>query len=286
NLRPIGPMRVVRGRTHNATVFEIQDASGVTHRASLDFTEMVTAAHPQWVSLHGQRNWNDASLQAFWHLSASQAGVVRLSDASGRQTGSLQRNAKTQLHEVTAQIELTRLDAGRLRITQKTGGAQAMREITGDYLQLRDELLATALNSTKTERGATIQLCRLDGEPVLLEVPVIQATGPGVTTLAVPVRTVGFPLFALIAGLGVASVIVVGVFWVLRSAFKSGRGGCALAVIILLGLLLVLTALMLTFWFGSRQVQRVASEVKPAANAVQKAPSSQTLAGTPECLAV
>ncbi|MDP1590241.1 MAG: serine/threonine-protein kinase [Prosthecobacter sp.] len=269
NLRPIGPMRVVRGRTHNATVFEIQDASGVIHRASLDFTEMVTAAHPQWVSLHGQRHWNDASLQAFWHLSASQAGVVRLSDASGTQTGSLQRNAKTQLHEVTAQIELTRLDAGRVRITLKNGGAQAMREVTGDYLQLRDELLATALNSAKTERGATIQLCRLVGEPVLLDVPVIQATGPGVTTMVVPVRTVGFPLFALIAGLGVTTVIVVGVFWMLRSAFKSERGGCTVAAIILLGLLLVLTALMLTLWFSYRQVQRVDSEVKPAAHAVQ-----------------
>jgi tRNA A-37 threonylcarbamoyl transferase component Bud32 len=277
NLRPIGPMRVVRGQTHNATVFEIQDGSGVMHRASLDFTEMVTAAHPQWVSLQGQRNWNDASLQAFWHLSASQAGVVRLSDASGRQTGSLQRNAKTQLHEVTAQIELTKLDAGRVRITLKTGGAQAMREITGDYLQLRDELLATALNSTKTERGATIQLCRLDGEPVLLEVPVIQATGPGVTTMAVPVKTVSLSWASLITLLVCATIIIAGVIWMLRSAFKSGRGGCAMMLAAMFGVSVLMAGIALFSWRKSGETHAVSGQVE--ITFTRRGPSSEPPSG-------
>ncbi|MDZ4402818.1 serine/threonine-protein kinase [Prosthecobacter sp.] len=269
NLRPIGELPVIAGKTYAGTIFDLEDTGSTEQRASLKVSEVMTSAHPRWVSLYGQRSWNESHTEAVWFVSASQPGMVHLGDDEGNQRTSLQRDAKTKLHAVKARIELSKVGADRVRIVRAIGGATATSEITGDYLLLRDELLDTALNSAKTEQGARVELCRLNGRPLLLEVPVIQQT-PHEQTQPAAVRNEHVTLFPFIA-LAVVAIIVGGLILLILSARKKGNTGCMVVLLILLvgGLLFVTAAAVYMLSYRAvapRSAASMSSQVELSSN--------------------
>ena len=63
-------------------------------------------------------------------------------------------------------VEIVKIGTDRVKVATTLGGGTVAAEFAGDYLQVRDELLNTALNSAKSETGTRVELCRLEGKPV------------------------------------------------------------------------------------------------------------------------
>ena len=62
------------------------------------------------------------------------------------------------------QIELTKLAANRVLLNTRIGETTTREEFTGNFRELADELLRARNQSFKTVRGATIELCQLQGQ--------------------------------------------------------------------------------------------------------------------------
>ena len=260
NLRPIGPMRVIRDHAHQAVLFEIADGSGGLHRATLEVSEVQTAAHPRWVGVTGARNWNVSSLSAGWTVSASRPGLARMDHANGRQSANLQPQGS--MHETEVLVTITPTGVDHTRIITQIGGSTNTQEITGDFTLLRDEVLASALNATKTEAGTSVELCRLLGKPVTLELPPQESLSK---------QMPAWPWVAIL----LMCVVFGSAGWMIRSAFKSGRGGCATVLLVCLGLLVVFAAVMLTALFTYRLSASTNAVEKASAIALEQARSAQ-----------
>ena len=188
NLHSIGPLPAERGRPFAGTLFEISQPGGETYRASLQVGPPVTSADPNWVSVSGQRQHHESAVSLTWDVLASRPGMVQLSRANSP-IQVLQPFQQTKLYGVSVQLEFTKIDANRVLFVRRIGNTTVREELPGNFRDLSDELLRTASVSAKSVRGASIELCRVKGEPLLVQVlngagaPVsdaARATGPDI----------------------------------------------------------------------------------------------------------
>ena len=188
NLHSIGPLPAEPGRTFAGTLFEVSQPGGETYRASLQVGPPVTSADPNWVSVSGQRQHDESAVTLTWDVLASRPGMVQLSRANSP-IQVLQPFQQTKLYGVSVQLEFTKIDANRVLFVRRIGNTTVREELPGNFRDLAEELLRTASVSAKSVRGASIELCRVKGEPLVAQVlngagaPVSEAaraTGPDI----------------------------------------------------------------------------------------------------------
>ncbi len=238
NLRPIGPLFAEPRRTLAGTLFEVGQPGGAEYRASLNVTPPVGSADPNWVSAWAMTTYNESGANMNWQVEASQPGIVFLHREGGQSTASLRRDPKTKLYQTAVSLELTKVGTNRVRLVSRIGGVTAREELTGSFPDLSAELLRYKNMSTKTVRGAEIELCQFQGKPVTVQVPVLIST---VTTpAAVKVVNWSFPFYGLIALCVLAAVVIV---VLMRKGWSLGK------VLLLLGGLLLVAGLALAVLF-------------------------------------
>jgi hypothetical protein len=184
NLRPIGPLPVVTGRTVAGTLFEVRQTNGKEFHATLQVAPPITAADPNWVAISSvMSTYNESGgVIMNWEVLASRPGLVFLHREGGQSTASLRRDPKTKLHQTTASLELTRAGTARVLLISRIGGVTAREELSGNLRELSAELWRYKNMSAKTVRGAEIELCKFQGKPVTVQVPVLTASVTTTTT--------------------------------------------------------------------------------------------------------
>ncbi|MCB1208432.1 MAG: protein kinase [Verrucomicrobiales bacterium] len=261
SLRSMGELPAVAGKGHAGTVFELGNPESPDYHAVLHVSEVMSSTDPRWVSVEGQRSWNESATRATWTVRTNTGGMIHLLHGDGQRDASLQRNATTKFHEASIVVEITKIGSDRVKVATSVGSGTVGGEFGGDYLQVRDELLNTALNTAKLEIGTRVELCRLDGKPLVLEVPVIMeaATGaaaPERSTTAIRggVTTVNRSWMSFFLPFILSAVVLIVIVTLLRSMRRRGRSGCVAALLIVLALALLLATAALV-WYLSRASQ-------------------------------
>jgi serine/threonine protein kinase len=218
---------------------------GTTHAALANASNQVfiTSEHTQ----------SESSLNIQWTVSSQQACEVRIQHANGRQSSRLQWNEAARDHEVAVRIEISRIKEDLVRIHTQLGDSENTKEFIDNFPQLRDEALTTSLASAKTNAGVSIEICRLLGQPVTLELPArVDTPSSGVT----PQEQFGVSAIAFGLQILMLSLILGGLVWLIHLLLKNQRIGCAVVLIIALALLLLLTIPGLV-WYLSAQSPRI-----------------------------
>ncbi|WP_395743921.1 protein kinase domain-containing protein [Prosthecobacter sp.] len=231
-------------------------------------TYVAPAGFPEWVTITGSHSQSDSTLNIRWNVSAHAPIEARIHHVNGMQSDHLHWNQAGHVHELQVQIEVFRIKDESLRIHTQIGGSGKTSEVAGSFTHVRDELLTTTLASAQTQTGKSVDICRLLGQPVKLELPLRASPHSPVIT---PQRQ--FRISALLFGLQfiVLALIVGGLIWLIRLLFKHQRIGCAVALIVLLALFLLLLIPSLVWYFSG------ASQIKNGA----PPPTSQILQETP-----
>ena len=259
-LQPMRELPGAGGKSHTGTVFQVGDPIAPDYQALLHISEVMNSADPRWVEVVGQRSWNETSLRAVWTIRARQTSTVNLLGNDDHQTADLGFNPKTKFHEVPVTLQLDRIGKDRVRITKEVGGSSVTSDTVGEYLALRDEILNTVLNSTKSRRGVSVELCRLDGDRLMLNLPVNLDSPRDQTFPAeidtfrskeVPVRLVWASPIILFVVLAV--VLISGAF-LIRSMQRQGRSGCAVTLGIVLAVALLFGAVVAVYMLSSSEV--------------------------------
>ncbi|HZJ13553.1 MAG TPA: protein kinase, partial [Chthoniobacteraceae bacterium] len=168
NIRPIGPLPAVAGRTFAGTLFALRQ-NDEDYRAVLQVAPPFTAADPNWVSISGLSQHNESVVTLTWEVLASQPGMALL-PREKFPIIVLKRNPESKLYGVSVQLELTKLGPDRVRLDRRMGHGSSRAEFPGNFRDLADELLRTRTNSAKTESGTTIELCQVQGKPLVVQV--------------------------------------------------------------------------------------------------------------------
>jgi hypothetical protein len=107
---------------------------------------------------------------------ASQPGIVALLREGSQSTTSLKRDPKTKLYQVAVRLELTQAGTDRVLLVSQIGGSMAREELSGNLRELSAELWSYRNLSATTVRGTEMELCRLQGKPISVQVPVLKST--------------------------------------------------------------------------------------------------------------
>jgi hypothetical protein len=251
-LQPPGKLPADAGRSHAGTIFQLGSPEKPDYHALLHVSKVMTAADPRWVSVEGQRSWNDSATRATWTVRASSGGSIHLLHGDSQRNASLQRDTASKFHETTIVVEITKTGSDRVKVATTLGGGTVAAESTGDYRQLRDELLNTALNSAKSETGTRVELCRLEGKALMLEVPVI-IDRPRTQTFPAEVITIYHSWSSLFIPLVVLALVAA---LLIRSQRHKGRSGCVTVLIVVLAIALLFVALAVIWHLSTvRQVE-------------------------------
>jgi len=213
---------------------------------------VITNAHSQ----------SENALNTQWTVSAHELGEAHIQHVNGRQSSHLQWNQAAQDYEVEVKIEISRIEKELLRIHTQIGDSESTKDLIGNFTQLRDEVLNSGLVSAKTEAGTSIEICRLLGQPVTLELP---AFSTKLSSTVAPQKQFG--VSASIFGLQilVLALIAAGLIWLIRSLFQRQRTGCAMILILLLALLFLGVAGSVVWYFsGQSPVKSAASDPSSA----------------------
>ena len=230
----------------------------------LETTHTSTTSAPSLVVITSAHSQSESALNIQWTVSAHEPGEVRIQHANGRQSSRLKWNQPAHDHEVLVRIEISRIKDELLRIHTQIGDSGNTKELIGNFTQLRDEVLTSSLASAKTETGISIDICRLLGRPVTLELPVNGSQKAPATNAAKPFG-VSRTLFVL-PFIGLA-LIVGGVIWLIRNLFKRQRIGCAVMLILLLALLLLCVVGSFVWYFSMQSTSKTPASVQtPAAS--------------------
>jgi serine/threonine protein kinase len=270
DLRPIGPLPAVPGRTFAGTLFDVRQTNGQEFRASLQVTKPFTSADTNWVSVFSQSANNESGLNMTWTVNASQPGSARLTRGGNLASTLLKPNPKSKLHEVKVRLELTKLGTNRVLLVTEMGGVKSREELAGRFQDLADEVLRARNQSFKTVSGASIELCQFRGESIIVRVDALPIT----VTTAVPTKVVrwGFSGLALwpVLAVVVLTVIIGGIVLVVVLARKGGSGGkIALLLVGAAGLFLAVAVAALFVW------RKASSDFGPGVGLVRLAKSGQ-----------
>ncbi len=211
---------------------------------------VITNAHSQ----------SEDTLSTQWTVSAHELGEAHVQHANGKQSSYLQWNQAAHDYEVEVKIEISRIEKELLRIHTQIGDSGSTKDLIGNFTQLRDEVLTTGLVSAKTEVGTSIEICRLLGQPVKLELP---AKASALSSTATPQEQFG--VSARIFGLQilVLALVVAGLIYWIRSLFRRQRIGCAVILILLLALLFLGVAGSVVWYFSGQSPSKSAASVQP-----------------------
>ncbi len=266
NLRPIGPLPALASRTFAGTLFEVQQSEGDDYRASLQVAPPFTSADPNWVEVLGRSSHNEDSVSLTWDVLASRRGMAWLSRANTPITV-LEPDPRTQLFGISIGIELTKVGEDRVllvrRIVRGSRSTIQREELAGNFRDLADELLRTKTTSAKTESGASIELCQIQGKALILQVhsdaPATQST-----------RRLGvsFPLVAIVA---VAVVLLLAAGGIALMVMLLRKGGAAGRIVLwVIGVMLLVFGVgvftFISIWRSTAQQERDTAE--PAARAL------------------
>jgi len=228
-------------------LFEVQQTNGQVYLASLQIELLRTAADPGWVSVSTVTQHNETGARLTWEILASQPGTARFRREGSSASASLERDLKTKLHRVTASVELTRVSPTRVRLVVKKGYSSHTEELTANFRELADELLRSKHFSTNTTNGAPIELCRVQGKPLVVTV---EAAAPRPEALRAStsrrfrldtMTAVLIALGAIVFGFGGLALLV----WLLRRGGASNR-----TVLLVLAVPFVLLALAVAAVIG------------------------------------
>ncbi|PAW77320.1 MAG: hypothetical protein B9S33_20265 [Pedosphaera sp. Tous-C6FEB] len=258
NLRPIGPLHAVDGRTFSGPLFEVRQTNGQVYRASLNVGPLITAAAPDWVSVSTSSQHNESAVRFTWEILASQPGTAKFRREGNSGSASLQRDPNSKFHRVTASLELTRVSTNRVRLVMKKGYATSTEEFTGNFRELADELLRGQNFTAKTTRGTPIELCRVQGKPLTVTVDATspppaakRASASGKSSLNTPTIMPTYWRFGLIA----AGAIVIGFGGVALLVWLLRKGGASTRVVLLvLAVPFVLLALAVAALIGVKSL--------------------------------
>lgn len=252
SLRPIDNLPTVAGKTYSGTVFQVGSPKQPDYVALLNVSEVVTSADSDWFSVDGSRSWNDTSLRAVWTVRSRQPSKVNLLGNGDHQTAALEFNRKSGFYEVPVTLQLDRIGKDRVRITKEVSGSSVTSDSTGDYVALRDGILNSSLNSAKGRQGMSVELCRLDGESLMLNSPVTVET-PHEQTFPAKVITVNDTWAAPLMPFMVLTLILGSIVLLIRSMKQQGRSGCAVVLIIVLAAALLFTAVLAVYMLSARE---------------------------------
>ena len=196
-IRPIGPLPAVTGRTFAGTLFEVSDSKGQQFHAALHVVLPFTPANPNWVAVTSAPSITNATTQSSynaaggvimnWEVLASQPGLVFLQRDGGQSTASLRRDPKTKFYQTSVRLELGQAGTNRVRLVTRIGAVTANEELTGNLRDLSAELWSYRSLGATNARGTEIELCRFQGKPIKVQVPVLISTGATAGTAARPV---------------------------------------------------------------------------------------------------
>ena len=92
---------------------------------------------------------------------------------SGQSGASLKRDPKTKLYQTTVSLELAQAGTDRVLLASRIGGTTAREELPGNLRELSAELWSYKNLSATTVRGTEMELCRFQGKPISVLVPVL-----------------------------------------------------------------------------------------------------------------
>ncbi|OYW31450.1 MAG: hypothetical protein B7Z47_01080 [Chthoniobacter sp. 12-60-6] len=222
-------------------------------------TRAVTPPVSTPVTIKSEQNQSSSAFNVQWTVSAHEPGTVHIHHANGRQSSRMQWNESTHDYEMQVRIEIIRVKDELLRIHTKIGDSENIKEFTGDFTQLCDEVFTTKLASAKTQTGQSIGICRLLGQPVTLELP---ANANSSSRAKTPHEQ--FQASLTVFGLRLAALAIVlgGIIWLIRLLFKRGRIGCAVTLIVLLALFLLLLIPGIVWYLSAGSPGRTAEKVQ------------------------
>ncbi|MEQ1851124.1 MAG: serine/threonine-protein kinase, partial [Chthoniobacteraceae bacterium] len=236
NLRPIGPLTSVAGRTHAGILFEVGRPGGETYSAGLEVTPPVGSNDANWVSVSSAMStYNESGVIMNWEVLASQPGTVVFQREGRRSTASLKPDTKTKFYRTAVSLGITKIGTDRVLLISQIGGVTAQEELSGSFRDLSAELLRYKNMSAKTVRGEEIELCQFQGKPVTVQVDALPST---VTTRAkTKVNDRASSFYGVIALCVIAGVVAL---LLLRKGWSAGK------VMLLVGvpLLIVIAALL------------------------------------------
>jgi hypothetical protein len=178
NLRPLGPLRATPWGEYSFTLFEVRESGGPEYRATVQIAPLLTPNNPRWVAVHGNSTQNESGVSLTWQLRAAQPGVARATCGSSRAVAQLQPEPAGQLFATPITLELSRVETNRVRLVRSMYGVTSTSEFGASFRDVAAELVRTARFSMKTTRGEEIELCEVQGQPLIVRVEGGAAAAP------------------------------------------------------------------------------------------------------------
>jgi hypothetical protein len=236
NLHSTSLRPVAHGQVLESAVFEASEPGGEEFRATLRVSAPLTPADPNWVSISGRVTNDDSTLRLNWEVTASRSGTARLVRDASRASTQLQVDSTRGDYHTSIHLDLTRISTNRVLIIRQMGGTTSREEFIGKFDDIAEELIRTATLTATSARGASVELCRIQGKSLSVLVdhgltPVPPARSSGIPVIAFPLAviaavvllasTIGALLFVLIRNRGSArkaTTMLLGVAWLLFAA--------------------------------------------------------------------
>ena len=229
-----------------ATLFHIFRPLGQEYRARLRISQVLHSGHPDWVSFSRFGSWNENGLSFTWTVQAARPGNLQLALGEDRSSAWISER-RGDLIETQIRLQLTPIGTHRVRLTQSINNSYGTLEQNGSYRDLAAEILRTASNGTRCQRGETTELCRFEGKSLVVEMVDTPAVSHPTTGVGQPqVKASYFPILSLLV---VALMVFGGIgllaFLLLRRAKRNRPGSVILSILAILGILLL--ALLVLF---------------------------------------
>jgi serine/threonine protein kinase len=223
------------GRTFAGTLFEVSGPQGDNYRAWIEIGPPLSSAHPDWVNVYvSQFRAEETTCHLTFEVHGSRPGTVGLAQESSRPFVQLQRHADSGLHGTTLGLEIAKMDEDRVSFVRRFGGAISRSDLPASFAELVEELRASKSLSVKTKRGASIEVCRLQGKPISLRV---EADGTPSASAGVGSFVASQPWLWIAVGFVVIGVLLLAVIFKPHARVAAVWGGGGVAVLLATGLI-------------------------------------------------
>ncbi len=229
-----------------ATLFHIFRPLGQEYRALLRISQVLHSGNPEWVSFSRFGTWNENGLSFTWTVQAARPGTLQLTLGEDRSSAWI-RERRGDLIESQIRLQLTPIGTNRVRLTRSINNSYGTLEQTGNYRDLAAEILRTANNGTRCQRGVETELCRFEGKSMVAQMVDTPAGPPPATSPAQPRVSGSRPsvfllLLVVLVVFGGAGCLA---FLLFRRANRNRPGSVLLPILVILGILLLALLVLL-----------------------------------------